>query len=214
VRARQAAVPLVVVNLILCLVLVPVAAAAAGWQTFNDSRYGIRVSIPSTWQTVPPSVAGIKTEIAKLEKQNQAGLATVYATLIANAAARKQTLSYYFQALRYESASAVQPDFALSVAKTTAPIAADKKTLAASFAHSYAAKYPGTKISKQAVVDVPAGQAALVEGTQPVNGTSTRFEVYVLSKGTLIFVLSFRAAPYDAAADAAFAGIVEHFAFS
>ncbi len=207
---RRSCVPL----LLLCLLLAPVAAAAGGWQTFNDSRYGIRVSIPSTWQTVPPSIAGIEAEIAKLEKRNEAGPATLFATLIGTAKARKQTLAYYFQALHYESGEPVQPDFALAVARTTAQIAADKKALASSFAHSYAAKYPGTKISKQAVVAVPAGQAALVEGTQPVNGTSTQFRVYVLSKGTTIFVFSFRAAPSDATANAAFAGIIKRFAFS
>jgi hypothetical protein len=210
VKRRQSCIPL----LVLLLVLVPVAEAAGGWQTFNDSRYGIRVSIPSTWQTVPPSVAGIKAEIAKLEKRNEAGPATLFATLIGSAKARKQTLSYYFQALHYESSSPVQPDFALSVARTTARIAVDKNALASSFAHSYAAKYSGTNIAKQAVVTVPAGRAALVEGTQTVNGTSTQFRVYVLSRGTTIFVLSFRAAPADAAADTAFAGIIKRFAFA
>ena len=200
--------------LVMLLTFVPVAASAGGWQTFSDSRYGIRVAIPAGWHTVPPTVSGIKAEITKLGKQNDAGLATVYATFIDTAAARKQTLSYYFQAFQFVPKAAVQPDFAISVARTTAQIAADKKALATSFAHSYSSGRPGTTISKQAVVKVPAGRAALVEGRQTVSGTAERFQVYVLSKGDLLFVLSLRAAANSQAAAATFAGIVKRFAFS
>ena len=196
------------------LSFVPVGASAGGWQSFSDSRYGMKVSIPSTWQTVPPSVAGVNARVATLQKENQAGLASVYAGFIATPAAKKQTLSYYFQAFQYAPKSKVQPDLALSVARTTAQVAGDKKALAASFAHSYPSSHPGTTISKQTVVNVPAGQAALIEGRQTSTTADTQFQIYILSKGPLIFVFSFRAAPGDLAADAVFSGVMKRFAFS
>jgi hypothetical protein len=82
-----------------------------------DKSYGIRVSFPKSWQTVPTSVAGVHSLIAQLERKKEGGIALVYAALIATAAARGQLLRYHFQAFEYLPGSSVQPDFALAFAR-------------------------------------------------------------------------------------------------
>jgi hypothetical protein len=190
------------------------AAPKPAWESFTDTAYGIRVSIPKTWFTVPPTVAEVQALIKRLDQTNDAGLANVYAQLIGTSAARTQLLRYLFQAFDYSPASAQQPDFALAYARTTKAVAGNPASLSASFAKSYAAE-PGTTVTKHAVVKLPAGPAAFVEGTQRVAGAaSQQFEVFILGHGTLLYTLAFRAEVSAPGAAAAFAGIAQRFTFT
>jgi hypothetical protein len=63
------------------LVVCGVARVASGpWVSFVDKSYGIRVTTPKSWHTVPPTVAGVRSLVAQLEQKKQAGLAQVYAS--------------------------------------------------------------------------------------------------------------------------------------
>jgi hypothetical protein len=192
-----------------------VARAADGpWVSFTDKSYGIRVSIPKSWHTVPPTVAGVRSLIAQLGKEKQTGLAQVYSSFISTAASRAQMLRYHFQAFQYSPGSAIQPDFALAYARTSrAYTAQDLAATAKSVAKSFAAR-SGTIVAKQTVVTLPTGPAAFLEGTQPAaNGLRSQFQVYVVAHGTLLYELSFRADSRVAGEAATFAAIAHRFAF-
>ena len=192
-----------------------VASAASGpWVSFVDQTYGIRVTIPRSWHTVPPTVAGVRSLVGQLEQKKQAGLAQVYASFIASAAARQKMLSYHFQAFQYSPGSAIQPDFALAFARTSRAYAAkDLATTSKSVAKQLTA-VAGTRITKQTVVTLPAGPAGLLEGTQPVaGGLTTQFQIYVIAHGTLLYDLSFRADARATGEAATFTAIARRFAF-
>jgi hypothetical protein len=199
------------------LVACGVATAAGGsWVSFVDSSNGIRVSIPKSWRTVPPTVAGVQSLIAQLTKSKQTGLAQVYSSFIASAAARKQMLSYHFQAFQYSPGSSIQPDFALAFARTSrAYTAKDLAATSTSVAKRFAS-VSGSTVTKHALVTLPSGPAAFVEGTQPTAGgvgLRTQFEVYVVAHGTLLYELSFRADARATEEAATFTAIARRFAF-
>jgi hypothetical protein len=172
----------------------------------------MRVSIPTSWRTVPPTVAGVQALITQLRAQHQAGLAAFYAGLIATPSARKQLLEYHFQAFEYVPSATQQPDFALAFARTSKALAADTAALGASWAARYD-QQPGTTITRTTVVSLPAGRAALVEGVQTTPGLpKQQFEVYVLGRGSLLYTLTFRADAGTPGVVAAFAGIARRFA--
>lgn len=193
-----------------------VASAASGpWVSFVDNSYGIRVAIPKSWHTMPPTVAGVQSLIGQLKKSKQTGLAQVYSSFISTAGARQKMLSYHFQVFQYSPGSSIQPDFTLAFARiprayTANDLAAVSKSIAKKFASASGA------ITKQTVMTLPAGPAAFVEGTQPETGGSglrTQFAVYVISHGTLLYELSFRADARAAGEAATFTAIARRFAF-
>jgi hypothetical protein len=156
----------------------------------------------------------VQSLVAQLQKKKQTGLAQAYSTFIASAAARKQMLSYHFQAFQYSSGSSIQADFALAFAHTSrAYTAKDLATTSKSVATNFAA-ISGTKITKQTVVTLPAGPAGLVEGTKPAAGAATiQFQTYIIAHGTLLYDLSFRADARATGEAATFAEIARRFAF-
>jgi hypothetical protein len=197
------------------LVACGVASAASGpWVSFVDKSYGIRVTIPKSWHTVPPTVAGVQSLIGQLAKKKEVGLAQVYSSFIASTAARQKMLSYHFQAFQYSTGSAIQPDFALAFARTSrAYTVKDLATTSKSVARQFTA-VPGTTITKQTVVTLPAGPAGFVEGTQPVaGGSTTQFQIYIIAHGTLLYDLSFRADARATSEAATFTAIARRFAF-
>jgi len=194
-----------------------VASAASGpWVSFVDKSYGLRVSIPKSWHTLPPTVAGVRSLVGQLDKQKKTGLAKVYASFISTAAARQKMLSYHFQAFQYSPGSSIQPDFALGFARTSrAYTAKDLAAVSKSVAKTFAS-VSGSTVTKQTVVTLPAGLAAFVEGTQPVTGGSgfrTQFQVYVIAHGTLLYDLSFRADARASSEAGIFSSIARRFAF-
>ncbi|MGH7192948.1 MAG: hypothetical protein ACREJM_05350, partial [Candidatus Saccharimonadales bacterium] len=112
------------------------ARAGGAWVSFTDASVGIRVSIPHGWHTVPPTVAGVRALVGKLERENSVPLARVYASFVSTPAAQAQMLRYLFQAFEYSPSATQQPDFALAYARTTK--AANLATTADSVAKSYA----------------------------------------------------------------------------
>jgi hypothetical protein len=190
-------------------------AGPAPWQSFTDPTYHLRVAIPGAWYTVPPTVAGVEAEVTRLQKQNNAGLAIVYQTFINSAAARKQMLSFHFQAFQYVPGSAIQPDFAMAFSRTTPALAADIQAISKSMASRYEQQYPGAAVSKSAVVTLPAGPAAMLVGTRPLgSGLTAQVQVYVIGHDDLLYEFSFIADKRATAEAATFAAIMHRFAFT
>lgn len=191
------------------------ATPGNGWQTFTDSTWRIRVSIPASWHLVPPTVRGVQALISQLNAKNETGLAGVYEGLIGTPSARTQLLRYLFQAFEYSPTATQEPDFALAFARTTKALTGDVSAISASFAKNYAS-HPGTTVIKHGVVTLPAGRAAFVEGAQVVpNGAPPQeFEIYVLGHGTLLYQLTFRADLNAPLVASAMAGIASRFAFT
>ena len=156
--------------------------------------------------------------IGRLDGKQQTGLGEVYSAFIDTPAERAQMLRYVFQVFQYVPGSSIEPDFALAVARTTPGIAGNPAAIAASFAKSYGST-SGTIVTKQAVVTLPSGRAAFVEGTQPaqggfdVLGARTQFQIYVIPHGNLLFDLSFRATEGAIGAASTFTEIARRFAF-
>jgi hypothetical protein len=201
------------------VVLAVAAGGAAGagragdpWVSFTDASLGIRVSIPRSWHTVPPTVAGVRAEAARLKGQ-QDGLAQVYASFVATPAARAQLLHYLFQAFQYMPAAAQQPDFAIAYARATQAVVSDLPALSASLAQSYGSQAETTVLS-HGVVHLPAGRAVHVAATQVVGGDREQVEIYVLAHGTLLYTLAFRADAGAKAAGASFTAMARRFTFT
>jgi hypothetical protein len=197
------------------LVVSGVASAASGpWVSFVDHSYGIRVTIPTSWYTVPPTVAGVQSLIRQLDKQKKTGLAKVYASFISTPAARNKMLSYHFQAFEYSPGSSAEPDFTLAFARTSrAFTVTDLTAISKSLAKAFAAR--GMTVATSTVVTLPAGPAAFAAGTLPSvgAGSSTHFETYVIAHGTLLYQLSFSADTSILGGTTAFAEIAHRFAF-
>ena len=190
-------------------------AAQGPWQSFTDPTYHLRVEIPGSWYTVPPTIGGVQAEVTRLQKQNNAGLAIVYSTFINSPAARKNMLSYHFQAFQYVPGSAVQPDFAMAFSRTTPALAADTKAISKSFASRYEQQYPGAVVTKSAVVNLSAGPAAMLVGTRPLgDGLTAQVQIYVIGHGDLLYEFSFIADKKATAEAATFAAIMHRFAFT
>jgi hypothetical protein len=207
-RALALAVALVAVHL--CS---SAGAANGSWQSFTDPTYGLRVAIPASWHTVPPTVAGVRSTITQLEKQNNAGLATVYSTFIDSPEARANLVKPHFQAFQYVPNDDVQPDFALYFSRTTPALAKEVSTMSATFAQKYAAGQHAV-VSKHAMVRLPAGPVAFFEGTQSAGGRPVQFQIYVIGHGDLLYEFSFRADARATAEAATFRAIMNHFHFT
>jgi hypothetical protein len=181
------------------------------WASYTDPTYGMRVSIPKSWNVVPPTVAGVQALVSRLDKKNQAGLAGVYSALIGSSEARAQLLRYHFQAFDYVPTATQQPDFALAFARTTKALASDVAAISASFAASYASE-PGATVSKHTVVTLPAGRAAFIQGVERKPGQPPQqVQIYVLGRGTVIYELIFRADVGVPGAAATFKAIANRF---
>lgn len=188
-------------------------AAQGGWESLVDPTYGIRVAMPKTWDVVPPTVAGVQSLIAQLEKKKETGLAAAYSGLIDTAAARTKLSSYHFQAFQYVPSAQVEPDFTLAFARTSRAFTVkDLTAIAKSNAKAFASR--GVTVTKATVVTLPAGPAALTEGTATVGiGVTVHLEDFVIAHGTLLYQLSFEADASIAGSGATFTEIARRFAF-
>src|SRR5580765_2816412 len=83
---------------------------------YVDQSGGYRITVPKTWQVVPPSTVLVKQMIAKLKRQKKTELAAVYSDMIATAAARTELTSFRFRAFRWPLAPTPVPtDVTLSI---------------------------------------------------------------------------------------------------
>src|SRR5262249_49885511 len=99
VRMRVA---LVVPALVAALVASLLAAGAAPAKNqpstiYVDRSGGYRITVPRTWQVVPPSAALVKQTITKLKKQKKTDLAAAYSDMISTAAGRKELTTFRFR---------------------------------------------------------------------------------------------------------------------
>ncbi len=163
---------------------------------YVDKSGGYRITIPKTWQVIPPSVPIIKKKIATLKKQKKADLASVYSSYISTAGARKEVGDFRFRAFMWPALpSPVPTDVSLRiqpVAKTYK--AADLPAIGASFAKNMAS--PGAKIDKPQLLKLPSGQAVLITGTVPLpkefQGAKTGFTLILMLRPGKLYMLSFR----------------------
>jgi hypothetical protein len=177
------------------------AGAAPAAKTLPSNIYvdrsgGYRITVPKTWQIVPPSAVAVKQIVAKLKKQKKTELATVYSDMIATAAGRKELSSFRFRAFRWPLAPSPVPT---DVTVTIQPIPqrykeADLPQIGASFASDL--RTPGAKVNAVQMLKLPAGRAALITGTVPLpkeyGGIATGFTLILLLKPGKLYLLSFR----------------------
>lgn len=163
---------------------------------YVDKSGGYRLTIPRTWQVIPPSVAAVKQTIARLKKQKKTALAAVYSDLISTAAGRKELTTFRFRAFRWpELPSPVPTDVTLTIQPLAKKYkAADLPAIGASFATSLAS--PGAKIAQPQLLKLPAGPAVLITGTVPLpkgfQGAKTGFTLILMLRPERLYMLSFR----------------------
>jgi hypothetical protein len=184
---------------------------------YVDQSGGYRITVPKTWQVVPPSTVLVKQIVAQLKKQKKTALATVYSDMIATAAARSELKSFRFRAFRWPLApSPVPTDVTLSIQ----PIPAQAKgatlpQIGASFARNL--KTPGAKVSAAQIIKLPAGQAAVITGTVPLpkefGGIATGFTLVVVPHRGKLYLISFRIDSRAAADAKLFVSIAKQFRF-
>jgi hypothetical protein len=184
---------------------------------YVDKAMGYRITVPQTWQIVPPSVAGVKARIAQLKRQKKTQLATYYSDMIATAAGRNELESFRFRAFKWPALPGPVPTdvtvFIQPVPKTYKQ--ADLPAIAASFANDL--KSPGAKIDQPQTLKLPAGRAALITGTvpqpKPNQAFKTGFSLVLLLKPGKLYMLSFRIDSTVAAQANVFTSIAQLFRF-
>jgi hypothetical protein len=199
------------------LVAGPATAKNLPSTIYVDKSAGYRITIPTKWQVIPPSVALVKRKVAQLKKQKKAGLAAAYSTYISTAAARKELTQFRFRAFLWPLLpSPVPTDVSLSIQ----PIAKTYKTkdlpaIGASFRKNMAS--PGAKIAQPQSLDLPAGKAVLITGTVPLpkafQGAKTGFTLILLLRPGRLYLLSFRIDSRASADAKVFASIANLFRF-
>jgi hypothetical protein len=184
---------------------------------YVDKAAGYRITVPETWQVVPPSVAGVKQTIARLKKQKKAQLAEFYDQMISTAAGRKELSTFRFRAFKWPALpSPVPTDVSLTIQQIPQRFkAADLPDIGASFARSLAS--PGAKIAGPQMLKLPAGRAALITGTvplpKPYQTIKTGFTLVLLLKPGKLYMLSFRIDSRAAADAKVFTSISNLFRF-
>ncbi len=163
---------------------------------YVDQPGGYRITVPKTWQIVPPSAAAVKQLVAQLKKQKKTELATVYSDMIATAAGRSELSTFRFRAFRWPLApSPVPTDVTLSIQPIPRRFKqGDLPQIGASFARDL--RTPGAKVNAVQMLKLPAGPAALITGTVPLpkeyGGIATGFTLILLLKPGKLYLLSFR----------------------
>jgi hypothetical protein len=198
------------------------AGAAPAAKTLPSNIYvdqggGYRITVPKSWQVVPPSTALVKQIVTKLKKQKKTELAAVYSEMVATAAARKQLTSFRFRAFRWPLApSPVPTDVTLTIQPIPAKYKqADLPQIGASFARNL--RTPGAKINAVQMLKLPAGSAALITGTVPLpkeyGGIATGFSLILLLRPKRLYLLSFRIDSRAAADAKLFVSMAKQFRF-
>jgi hypothetical protein len=219
---RVAAFPVLATVLAAAIVAVPVTLAAAPPKNqpstiYVDQSGGYRITVPRTWQVMPPSVAAVKQTITRLEKQKKTELAAFYSDQIKTAAGRKELSTFRFRAFRWPLLpSPVPTDVSLSIT----PIAkkykqADLPAIGASFAKNL--RTPGATVAAPEMLKLKAGPAALITGTvplpKPYTGVKTGFSLVLLLRPGKLYMLSFRIDSAVASQAKVFAAITSLFRF-
>jgi hypothetical protein len=184
---------------------------------YVDKAGGYRITVPRTWQVVPPSATLVKQLVTQLKKQKKAELAAAYSEMIATAAGRKELSMFRFRAFRWPLApSPVPTDVTVSIQAIPRRYKeADLPQIGASFAQNL--RTPGAKVAAPQLVKLPAGRAAVITGTVPLpkqyGGIATGFTLMLLLRPGKLYLLSFRIDSRAAADAKLFVSIANLFRF-
>jgi len=185
--------------------------------TYVDKTAGYRITIPSKWQVIPPSLSLVKARITQLKKQKKAALASIYSSYISSASARSDLRQFRFRAFMYPTLpSPVPTDVSLRIQAVSKKFKAkDLPAIGASFAKNMTS--PGAEISKPRLVQLPAGKAIVLTGTVPLAkqfaGAKTGFTLILLLRPGRLYMLSFRIDSRAAADANVFGSIAQLFRF-
>jgi hypothetical protein len=213
---------LVIAGLVLAVTASLLAAGQAGAKNLPSTIYvdkggGYRITIPKTWQVIPPSLAAVKKKVAQLKKQKKADLASVYSSYISTASARKELSEFRFRAFMWPALpSPVPTDVSLRIQPVSKTYkTADLPAIGASFAKNMSS--PGAKIAEPQLLKLPAGSAILITGTVPLpkefQGAKTGFTLVLLLRPGRLYMLSFRIDSRAAADAKIFTSIASLFRF-
>jgi hypothetical protein len=163
---------------------------------YVDRGGGYRITIPTKWQVIPPSVALVKKKVAQLKKQKKTALASAYSSYVSTAAAQKELDEFRFRAFLWPSLpSPVPTDVSLRIQPIAKRYtAADLPAIGAAFRNNMAS--PGAKIAQPRLIKLPAGKAVVISGTVPLpkefQGAKTGFTLFLLLRPGRLYLLSFR----------------------
>jgi len=195
----------------------PAAAKNLPSTTYVDKSAGYRITIPTKWQVVPPSVALVKAKVAQLKKQKKTQLATAYSDYISTKSARAELTQFRFRAFMWPALpSPVPTDVSLRIQPVAKRYkAADLAAIASVFRKQLIS--PGAAVSKTQMLKLPTGRAALLTGTVPLGksfgGAKTGFTLILMLRPGRLYMLSFRIDSRAAKDAKVFASIAQLFRF-
>jgi hypothetical protein len=201
----------------LLLLAGPAGAANLPSTTYVDKSAGYRITIPTKWQVVPPSVAAVKAKVAQLKKQKKTGLADAYNMYVSTAAARKELTQFRFRAFMWPALpSPVPTDVSLRIEEVpTKYKTSDLPGIGATFRKQLAS--PGATVSQPQQVTLGAGKAIVLTGAVPLpasyGGAKTGFTLVLLLRPGRLYLLSFRIDSRAAKDAKIFTSIADHFRF-
>jgi hypothetical protein len=185
---------------------------------YVDKAGGYRITVPRSWQVVPPSLAAVKAKVKQLEKQKKTELAAVYAQYANTAAGRAELQTFRFRAFRWPLIpSPVPTDVSVSIQRTGKSYTdADLPAIASVFRQQLST--PGATVSKPQLLKLPSGNAALLTGTVPLGkeygGAKTGFSLILMLHRNLLYMLSFRIDSGLAGEAKVFASMAQLFRFT
>jgi hypothetical protein len=178
---------------------------------------GFAITLPKTWQAIPPTVADVKTLIARYKKsKSTADLATYYGKIIGTKAGLTDMKAYKFQAFDWpiSEESPVPVDVRVGVVKVSKPVtAAALPDAAAVFERSFMSN-KGARGTKPKVVTLPSGKAATFEVMFPIGGGfSQGIQMYLIPHGKRVYELLFGVEGQSLAGAKVFTQIAQLFRF-
>lgn len=195
----------------------PAGAANLPSTTYVDKPGGYRITIPTKWQVVPPSVDLVKAKVAQLKKQKKTALARAYGSYVSTAAGRQELKQFRFRAFMWPALpSPVPTDVSLRIQKVSTSLkTSDLPNIGATFRKELAS--PGATVSQPQAVKLGAGKAVVLTGTVPLpasyGGAKTGFTLVLLLRPGRLYMLSFRIDSRAAGDANIFTSIADHFRF-
>jgi hypothetical protein len=199
------------------LLVGPAGAANLPSTTYVDRGGGYRITIPTKWQIVPPSVAAVKAKVAQLNKRKQPALASAYNLYISTASARQELTQFRFRAFMWPALpSPVPTDVSLRIEKVpTRYKVADLPQIGETFRRQLVA--PGSTVSQPRQVKLGSGQAIVLTGSVPLpsgyGGAKTGFTLVIMLRPGRLYLLSFRIDSRAAKDANIFTSIADRFRF-
>jgi hypothetical protein len=183
--------------------------------TYVDEQDGYSLTIPSTWQLIPRTVAEVKARIATLKKtKSTVPLADTYQSIISSAAGRSALKAYRLQAFLWpmDGSTPLLTEVSLGVVPTSKAYAeADLPRIGATYADALA-QNKGSKVAVPKLVKLPSGAAEFVQATIPAGeGLTNGVELYLIPHGKRLYELSFQVDARYLKSATLFTSIAEHF---